>query len=568
MAKKTEATLLIKIKEQGGKVIDDLQSKITGMKVMGVAAFAAIAAFVFKATQAYAEQERSIANLTNTMVSQGVFTTELKDKYVAMADSLSKLSGASGEQIMDSQAVLQSYIGQTEVTERLQKAVIALSLKKKIDLVQAAELVGKTIGGETNMMARQGIVFDNTAKGGDRMVQVLTAIEGKTGGALKTNLDGITGATLTLNERWGDFLKAFGSRTAPVFEAVTRSMAKFLELVTPDQAPKKIDDLNKKITEFEGVVAGIEKKINVTGGSFIDRLFGVDEKGLQKRLERANAILAEARGQRQAILDEGLALENESNQNAAQLKADAALLNREKIAEDAFKDKEAEMAGLAAGNSLLIATDAEREMDELTRHVSFLDKKLSASKSFQEKLVLQKQKEADLIRINELKQAKEKVQLQKDTFATIATLSSSNNSALAAVGKAAAITQIAIDTPVAISKALAAFPPPFNFAAAGAVGIAMAAQAARIAGVPLAEGGVVLPRPGGTQAIIGEAGQAEAVIPLDKFGGGGGFGGNTINFYGPVMGDESQARRFAEVLDRELYNMRKSNSSLSFEGII
>jgi hypothetical protein len=40
----------------------------------------------------------------------------------------------------------------------------------------------------------------------------------------------------------------------------------------------------------------------------------------------------------------------------------------------------------------------------------------------------------------------------------------------------------------------------------------------------LAEGGIVLPRPGGTIARIGEAGQAEAVIPLDRFGS---MGGNT-----------------------------------------
>lgn len=40
----------------------------------------------------------------------------------------------------------------------------------------------------------------------------------------------------------------------------------------------------------------------------------------------------------------------------------------------------------------------------------------------------------------------------------------------------------------------------------------------------LANGGIVLPRPGGTIARIGEAGQAEAVIPLDRFGS---MGGNT-----------------------------------------
>jgi len=35
-------------------------------------------------------------------------------------------------------------------------------------------------------------------------------------------------------------------------------------------------------------------------------------------------------------------------------------------------------------------------------------------------------------------------------------------------------------------------------------------------GVKLASGGVVMPRPGGTLATIGEGGKAEAVIPLDR----------------------------------------------------
>ena len=47
--------------------------------------------------------------------------------------------------------------------------------------------------------------------------------------------------------------------------------------------------------------------------------------------------------------------------------------------------------------------------------------------------------------------------------------------------------------------------------------------------VKLAEGGIVMPRPGGTLATIGEAGQAEAVIPLDRLGSMGGGGGATVN---------------------------------------
>jgi hypothetical protein len=45
----------------------------------------------------------------------------------------------------------------------------------------------------------------------------------------------------------------------------------------------------------------------------------------------------------------------------------------------------------------------------------------------------------------------------------------------------------------------------------------------------LAEGGIVMPRPGGVLANIGEGGQAEAVIPLDRLGDFTGKAGNTYN---------------------------------------
>jgi phage-related protein len=44
----------------------------------------------------------------------------------------------------------------------------------------------------------------------------------------------------------------------------------------------------------------------------------------------------------------------------------------------------------------------------------------------------------------------------------------------------------------------------------------------------LADGGVVLPSPGGSLVNVAEAGQAEAIVPLDRFGG---LGGSTVNNY-------------------------------------
>lgn len=92
---------------------------------------------------------------------------------------------------------------------------------------------------------------------------------------------------------------------------------------------------------------------------------------------------------------------------------------------------------------------------------------------------------------------KEKIAAQKDTLAAISTLSQSSNSALFAIGKASSIALAGINVAEGVTKALAAFPPPFNFAAAAAVGAAGAVQIARIAtskppsAGSFAEGGII-----------------------------------------------------------------------------
>ena len=87
--------------------------------------------------------------------------------------------------------------------------------------------------------------------------------------------------------------------------------------------------------------------------------------------------------------------------------------------------------------------------------------------------------------------------------------------------KAQSLVDIAINTAEAITKALP------NIFLAGLVGVLGAAQAAFVAAqplppLPLSDGGIVMPKNGGTLAQIAEAGQPEAVIPLDKLGGLGG----------------------------------------------
>jgi hypothetical protein len=69
----------------------------------------------------------------------------------------------------------------------------------------------------------------------------------------------------------------------------------------------------------------------------------------------------------------------------------------------------------------------------------------------------------------------------KTFFGSLASLSSSGNKKLAAIGKAAAIAQATIDGALAVQKALASAPPPVNYALAAAAGVAAAVQVATIA---------------------------------------------------------------------------------------
>ena len=76
--------------------------------------------------------------------------------------------------------------------------------------------------------------------------------------------------------------------------------------------------------------------------------------------------------------------------------------------------------------------------------------------------------------------------------------------------------------------------------------------------VRLAEGGIVRPTPGGTSAVIGEAGQAEAVIPLtarnlSMLGG----GGVNVSIHGFVGSSENQ---LAQAVVRAIENAKRSGA--------
>jgi hypothetical protein len=154
---------------------------------------------------------------------------------------------------------------------------------------------------------------------------------------------------------------------------------------------------------------------------------------------------------------------------------------------------------------------------------------LAAFKAIRETQIAQEQAAAlsvvnDKIVADKQKKEKQEQELEKirkanfqSTLEFISSLSNAKNKELALIGKAAGLANAYINTGVAVTRALAAAPPPFNFALAAAVGAAGAAQIATIAGVQLEHGGVTEGlSTEGVLANIGEKRKKEGVLPLEN----------------------------------------------------
>lgn len=589
MASKS-AELILKIKSIGAETLDSIKDNFDTIKEAGTIAFAAISAIVVKSLMSYREAEESTNALSRAMSNAGVYSKELRDAYLEQASSLSKLTTFGDDAIVQAQTTLQTYLKELTITPELTKATLDLAAAKKIDLASAAEIVGKSIGTSTNALMKQGIEIDSTASKQEKLAQVIEQVNSKMGGQAQAAASGL-GVFVQLGNSVGELFEALGSKLAPVFTLVGRTLNtlandttvtdKYLNafastIVTiislSDRIATAVINIGKGIGG--GLATDIAAGIELLKGNFSKARDIYKEGHAEIKAEAAanNADMAA----RQKAYDDALNIQKEESRVQDENNLRESLIRKDEIlAENALNRQLTKMEQDIAQKDLDIAMMNATGLELNAIQLQQIDKQLQNATNAREKKRLMEQKYNLLEQKELLKQAKfqEEVDKQKEanrasSLNTIASLQNSNNKTLAAAGKAAAITQIAIETPVAIAKALSAFPPPFNFGAAAAVGVAMAAQAARIAGVPLAEGGIVQARPGGIQATIGEGGQDEAVIPLDRAGEFG-FGGGkniTIVVNGGLLGSESEAYEFAKAVDRELLKLRQNNESTAFDS--
>ncbi len=158
----------------------------------------------------------------------------MEESYHEYADAVQAATGIDNDAIVASQAVAQTYLGQTEITKELTFAIADLSASMGGDLNGAAEKIGRTIGTNTNAFAKQGLVISETASEAERMAKVLEFVQLKAGG-LAAEFNKADGYTQALATAFGNLQEAIGSNFAPIFSDVRKALSEFLTTVSKNQ---------------------------------------------------------------------------------------------------------------------------------------------------------------------------------------------------------------------------------------------------------------------------------------------------------------------------------------------
>lgn len=281
--------LLIKINadvKNASKAFEDIKDKTSDLdeslvktaKVSAVA-FAAFTAEIGLSLRAFAEADAAARDLAQALQVQGIAAEKLSvqtangkeevlsitEAYKLYAEQVQEATGIDDDAITKSQAIAQSYLGNTKITKELTQAIADLSTKYGGDLNAAAEAIGRTIGTQTNAFARQGLVLSDTATKAERAAAVLDFVNGKFRGAAAAANQGL-GGIRGLSTAFGNLQEAIGVKFAPIAESVITFLTRLFNFISKSSA---LTSLSAGFVAFGAVIGGLGVALPILAQAFL-----------------------------------------------------------------------------------------------------------------------------------------------------------------------------------------------------------------------------------------------------------------------------------------------------------
>lgn len=219
------------------KALDDSDKSTTafasGLKaIAGAVSFGAIVNQVEGVVEKFSEAEEASARLTLSLQNQGIYSKALQDQYEDTAKALQAKTGVDDDAIVKGQSLLQSFVGQREVSAELTKAVVDLASATGKDLNEAFNLVGRTIGSNTNALARSGIEIDEHATKQEKIQQIIEKVNGKWKDQAEVLGGTLAGQMKITNALFTDLQEDLGKKFVPIVEIVNKTFRALITFVS------------------------------------------------------------------------------------------------------------------------------------------------------------------------------------------------------------------------------------------------------------------------------------------------------------------------------------------------
>lgn len=202
---------LSEITKKTNKTVQSIQRELRGMVnfALGAGGFYAVVRGIQAVSASAAAQEESIARLSQTLKNNYEFTDRNLKALADQASELQKVTRYGDEMTMAAQGQLMALSGlTTEMVIKLTPAMQDMAAGMRMDLVSAAELMGKSIGGSTNMLKRYGIEMDTAKDATGRANDILGEVNKKFKDL--ASVKGYTTSITQLKNAFGDLNEEIG----------------------------------------------------------------------------------------------------------------------------------------------------------------------------------------------------------------------------------------------------------------------------------------------------------------------------------------------------------------------
>ena len=554
-------------KKAGAEGQTGFAAMAAGAAKVGAALVAAkgVVDFFAQSVREYQEHARNVNMLAAAFDNVGYTASGAMQQALAFADEMERSTGLDGELFIKGQRALANYGVVGAQAQEAIRAAFALSANQGMAFESALQLLTRAAAGSTATLTRYGVVLGDNVKEGQEFEAAVKQINEQFGPSAQAAMGDTTAKMGALREAWGGFKELVGQGLneglAPAVEWLTEAMLWlqkafvaggnsydwFLGIIQAGTAGARAVILNFADVALKafGKIVEIGNKLHLIPDGVAEAVKSAEEWISQAadNAEQQTATLNRMRreiteiwpAEQKTTEEQNKQLEIQAQQiNAARQKKQQAqgeasaqgevtngLERQQKILDNLGLSSSKDLKGWNrnADNSEPGPTGAEifaggdSELRELK--LSYIEQEISDETLKQEALAnLEAQYNQQKLE-NDKKQAKARQQVYGTMWSALSGLASSENKKVATIGKVASIAQATMSMFTGAAKALE-LPFPANLAAVATVLAQGAALVQQIEAVKLANGGLVRAVTGGVNAVIGEGGSDEAVLPLDN----------------------------------------------------